>query len=285
MANLHETFLDFDKKLNLTKTKADRIRISEMNIKNAIKKHFEQYPNLNYSFARQGSFALGTLIRTQKDTCDLDFGLKIFPRPNLSPLTLQKYVSDALKNIQNNKRPICKKKCVRLIYKSDYHIDITVYGISTFKESPFLATKDGWEESDPSNFKKWFEEKGGKNIAQLKRIVKYFKAWADNKGNKMPKGVVLTVLVAENFVSKTRDDISLRETALKILNFLEDDFSCIMPVSPFDDLIEDLSNSNQYFILKKLNDFVTDAILATQTKTKELKALQLWHRNLGKYFK
>ena len=148
-----------------------------------------------------------------------------------------------------------------------------------------MATKDGWEESDPSKFKKWFEEKGGKNIAQLKRVVKYFKAWADSKGNKMPKGVVLTVLVAENFVAKTRDDISLRETAIKILNVLEYDFSCIMPVSPFDDLIEELSNSNQDFILKKLNNFVTDAILATQTKTKEFKSLQLWHRNLGKYFK
>ena len=152
-------------------------------------------------------------------------------------------------------------------------------------ESPFLATKDGWEESDPSNFKKWFEEKGGKDITQLKRVVKYFKVWADYKGNKMPKGIVLTVLVAENFIAKTRDDISLRETALRILNVLENDFSCIMPVSPFDDLIEGLSNSNQEFILKRLNSFVDDANLATQTKTNEHKSLQLWHRNLGKYFK
>lgn len=285
MANLHEAFLNFDKKLDITKTKADRIRVSELNIKNAIKKHFEQYPNLKYTFARQGSFALGTLIRTKKDTCDLDFGLKFFPFPDLMPPTLQRYVSDALKTIQSNKNPICKKKCVRLIYKSDYHIDITIYGINNFKESPFLATKDGWEESDPSNFRRWFEDKGVKNIAQLKRIVKYFKAWADNKGNKMPKGIVLTVLIAENFVAKTRDDISLKETAIKILNFLEDDFSCIMPVSPFDDLIEDLSNSNQDFILKKLNDFVNDANLATHAKTKDTKALQLWKRNFGKYFK
>lgn len=284
MANLHETFLDFDKKLNITKTKADRIRTSEMNIKNAIKKHFEQYPILKYTFARQGSFALGTLIRTQKDTCDLDFGLKFFPFPNLTPLTLQKYVSDALKTIQNNKNPISKKKCVRLIYKSDYHVDVTIYGIGKFNEPPFLATKDGWEESDTSNFKKWFEGKGGKNIEQLKRIVKYFKAWADNKGNKMPKGVVLTVLVAENYVSKKRDDISLLETALKILSVLEDDFECKMPVAPFDDLIDDLSNSNKDFILNKLNNFVRDAELATQMKTKELKALQLWRRNLGKFY-
>ena len=95
----------------------------------------------------------------------------------------------------------------------------------------------------------------------------------------------LITLVAENFVAKTRDDISLRETAIKILNVLEYDFYCIMPVSPFDNLIEDLSNSNQDFVLNKLNNFVTDVILSTQTKTKEFKALQLWHRNLGKYFK
>lgn len=284
MANLHETFLDFDKKLNITKTKSDRIRVSELNIKKAIKKYFDLYPNLRYTFARQGSFALGTLIRTKTDTCDLDFGLKFFPFPNLKPPTLQKYICEALKNIQNSTYPINKKKCVRLLYKSDYHIDVTVYAIDTFKDSPFLATKDGWEESDPSSFKKWFEEKGGKNIAQLKRIARYFKAWADNKGNKMPKGVVLTVLVAENYVSKNRDDISMLETAIKILSVLEDDFKCIMPVAPYDDLIEDLSNSNKDFIIKKLHNFVKDAELATHQKTKELKGLQLWRRNLGKFY-
>lgn len=285
MANLHKTFLEFDKKLNITITKANRIRTSELNIKNGINKYFKLFPTLTYKFARQGSFALRTLIRTQKDTCDLDFGLRFFPFPNLSPLTLQKYVSEALKNIQNSTYPIHKKKCIRLIYKSDYHIDITVYGVKVFKGSPFLATKDGWEESDPSNFKKWFEEKGGKNISQLQRMVKYFKAWADNKANKMPKGVILTVLVAENFISEIRDDIALRETAKKIHSILEKDFSCKMPVEPFDDLIEEFTYAKQDYFLKKLNAFVSDAILATQRTTKETKALQIWSKHLGKYFK
>ena len=284
MANLHEYFLHFDNRLNLTPTKLKKLKISESNIKRNIKKHFTKYPNLKFTMVRQGSYALGTMIRTKDDYCDIDFGLRFFPFPALQPMTLQRYVKDGLATVKNTTLPVCKKKCVRLEYKGDYHLDITVYGLEGFSTSPLLATKDGWEESDPSKFKKWFEEKGGKNLPQLRRIVKYTKAWGDFKGNGFLKGIAITILVADNFVPKNRDEISLRETITKIAKNLEEEWVCIKPVSPYEDLFEGLTENHEEFLLRKLNYFVRDADIATAKNMDSRQAWVLWKRHLGVYF-
>ena len=53
---------------------------------------------------------------------------------------------------------------------------------------------------------------GGKQAAQLKRLIRYTKAWADQQGKNMPKGVALTTLTTNGFVSHSRDDLSLLYT-------------------------------------------------------------------------
>jgi hypothetical protein len=283
MANLHGQFLNFDEKLNITTSKQQKLKISERNIKNNIKKYFLNHPNLKFSMVRQGSYSLGTMIRNKSDYCDIDFGLRFFPFPNLTPNTLQKYVKEALTNI-NQSLPVCKNKCIRIKYKGDYHLDITIYGLKGFNQTPFLATRNGWEESDPSKLKKWFDGKGNNNLPQLRRIVKYIKAWSDFKGKGLLKGIVITILVAECFVPNKRDDLALKETVKKIFYRLKGNWVCKRPVYPFEDLLDILSDTNSEMILTRLNYFIRDAEVATLNKTNEPQANILWKRHLGKYF-
>lgn len=283
MANLHEQFLIFDENLNITISKQQKLKISEKNIKNNIKKYFLKYPNLKFSMVRQGSYSLGTMIRTKSDYCDIDFGLRFFPFPNLTSITLQKYVKEALTNI-NQSSPVCKNKCIRIKYKGDYHLDITIYGLKGLNQTPFLATRNGWEESDPSKFKKWFDEEGNNNLHQLRRIVKYIKAWSDFKGKGLLKGIVITVLAAECFVPRKRDDLALKETVEKIFYKLKEDWFCKKPIYPFEVLLDISSNIHSEMILTKLNYFIRDADIAILNKTDKHQAKILWKRHLGKYF-
>lgn len=286
MTSLHKHFIGFDSRLNITPTKAKQIRTSELNIKRAIKKYFsEQYVLRGFKYSRQGSYSLKTLIRTKNDTCDLDFGIRIFPFPKVSAITMQKHIVKALALVNNSTFPTHKKKCVRLEYHNGYHIDITTYGIESVKSDLLqLATKDGWEESNPTLLKKWFEETGGKDIAQLRRLVKYFKAWADNKGVKMPKGVALTILVAENYISHRSDDTSLIKTARAIETAVNNSFVCIMPVEPYDNLFDNFSYGKEEYFLKKIEQLINDGEIASAKSTNDEKAIKLWKRHLGKFF-
>lgn len=283
MANLHEDFLFFNNALNITSSKLAQLKTSEANIKRYIKSHLTEKKVPVPKLIRQGSFALGTLIRTKTDTCDIDFGVRFFPDPQFAAPTLQKYIRDALVKVSNSTLPTHKDKCIRLHYRAGYHIDVTVYIQTSFDEPIRLATKNGWVESNPSGFKKWVEDQGGKQIAQLKRLIRYTKAWADQQGKNMPKGVALTTLTTNGFVYHSRDDLSLLYTLRNVYNNLEENFCCEMPVEPFDDLLERMYE-HRYSFLNRLENLIINLEKATYAHLGNEKAKALIKGHFGKYF-
>ncbi len=63
----------------------------------------------------------------------------------------------------------------------------------------YLAHKTkGWIVSDPKAFKDWFIKKVQDNDEQLRRVVKYMKAWKEYKEVPL-KGIGITILAANNF--------------------------------------------------------------------------------------
>jgi len=283
MANLHEDFLFFNNSLNITKGKLTQLKTSEANIKRYIKSYLTEKNVPVPTLIRQGSFALGTLIRTKTDTCDIDFGVRFFPDPQYTAPTLQKYIRDALAKVSNSTLPKHKDKCIRLYYRAGYHLDVTVYVQTSFNEPIRLATKNGWLDSNPSGFKKWVEERGGKQTAQLKRLIRYTKAWADQQGKNMPKGVALTTLTAHGFVSHSRDDLSLLYTLRNVYDNLEEDFYCKMPVVPFDNLLEKMYE-HRYSFLNRLESLINNLEKATHSRLRDDKAKALIKGHFGKYF-
>ena len=130
----------------------------------------------------------------------------------------------------------------------------------------YLAHKrDGWIISDPKAFKDWFIEKVQDNDEQLRRIVKYMKAWKEYKEIPL-KGIEITILVANNFeIYEGRDEKSLRETLANIIDTLNTNFSCVKPVLPGEDLFDGISETKKNKImdgLTKLKDALDKAIAA-----------------------
>lgn len=211
-----------------------------------------------------------------------------FKEPDVTAKTLQEWVLDAVEGITDTD-PSHKKRCIRVIYQDDYHIDLPVYyklDKDDDSEHPKLAVKDeGYEESDPKKFIEWFNDQKDDD-GQLIRIVKYLKAWGDNIRNKMPSGLVLTLLACECIQYDDRDDEALRKTLKQIKRKLNISWYLTMPAYCPDNsnLLGGYDQVKKDYIMEKLEDFIGDANEAIDEESNQLKASQLWESHLGPHF-
>ena len=152
MANLDSNFQEFFSELQITDTKRQKMIASHNNLRKKIKNHFKaNHPEYKPSFYIQGSYKMGTTIRTKEDECDLDDGCYFIPKPNVTANTLQGWVKEAVEGI-TDASPLHKNKCIRVQYTAGYHIDLPVYRKDTNsdEEHPELAVRHkGYELSDP----------------------------------------------------------------------------------------------------------------------------------------
>jgi hypothetical protein len=172
-------------------------------------------------------------------------------------------------------------------------------------------TKKGWLLSNPVEFIAWFEEKTKsgfqkafmyesvkyavpyekwltdirKKDCQLRRLVRYMKAWADLRRNEMPSGIIMTILIGENFVIIDRDDIAFCDTLLKIRNYLlTNGFKCPRPTTPIgEDLFADRSEMEKQFFMNALNALIQSANIAIAA-TNEKDACKEWEKQFGTRF-
>ncbi|TRX65807.1 cyclic GMP-AMP synthase DncV-like nucleotidyltransferase [Carboxylicivirga sp. M1479] len=285
MSNCHNLFQTFNSDLNISKSKKKKLMTSRDNLRDLIRKYFkENHSEYTPYFAGQGSYSLGTMIRTKDDTCDLDNGVYFFPKPTETGTTLQKWVKEAVKEAAST-TPEHRKRCVRVNYVAEYHIDLPIYyktGKDNEEEHPHLAVKkEDWSESDPREFNRWFKDiKDDKG--QLVRIVRYLKAWGDTRSFKMPSGITMTVLAANNISYNDRDDISLKETLDNIQSTLNSSWTCVIPTTPGDDLLANFKGDKDKF-LDASEKFIDDATKAI-AEANQLNASKKWIKHLGSYF-
>jgi len=284
MANCNKLFLEYDENLKIPKAKSDNLRDSKETLRKRIRKSFrENHPEYKPEFYIQGSYKMGTTILTKDNICDLDDGIYFLREEGVSGTTLQKWVKDAVEGATSTP-PQHRKRCIRVIYKGDYHIDFPVYYFPEDAPHPLLAVKDeDIQESDPKEIVEWYRNKKG-GEEQLNRIVKYLKGWGDNKRNKMPSGLAMTILATENIQYNDRDDIALKDTLVKIQERLDESFSCVVPAVPNDGLFENYNEDRKYNFLNNLEEFIDDAKVAVDEEENQLAASKLWRKHLGDNF-
>lgn len=286
MANTHDLFIQFNDELQVTKTKRENLMTSRDHLRHRVKNYFEKnHPNYTPSFYIQGSYKMGTTIRTKDDTCDLDDGVYFKNNPeNVSCTTLQSWVKDAVDGT-TDADATHRKKCITVDYKAGYNIDLPVYLFDqNTEEHPQLAIKYGdWRLDDPKEMVEEFKA-AKKNNAQLVKIVRYLKAWGDFKRQKMPCGLAMTILAMNNHASHDRDDISLKNTLIAIENVLKNRFECRVPATPYDDLFESYSESRKNNFMDNLAAFISDAKKAVDEEKNKRAASLLWRRHLGDRF-
>lgn len=203
----------------------------------------------------QGSYKFGTQTRPVRlgEEFDIDLGIYYVWKGSrddgdYDPESLKCFVRDSLvAYAADNPDDVLsvapsKPRCERIRFKGDFHIDVPAYHLEPDMDARSLATRDGWEDSDPKAiyiwFRDWFDDI---ERAKVRRQIRYLKAWAALKfaETDRPSSILLTVLIAEaarDLGSLPADDEALRDLVEHITERLEDDWEVPNPVDPDENL-------------------------------------------------
>lgn len=317
MANLQSVFSEYNKSIRLSDLKRKELILVRNSLRSRIQKRRAQFADVikpydDLEFQSQGSFVMDTIITPIHDDYDLDDGIyfigKLAPAKRPDPEIFHKMIIEAIgENYDEVEKVIDKNTCVRVLYKSGFHIDLPIYYAGN-KECPDLADKvRKWILSNPVEFIAWFEEKARsgfqksflyeskmfdryerwltdirKQDVQIRRLVRYMKAWGDLRREEMPCGLIMTILVANNYYEHERDDISLKETLVLIEAALRKSFKCERPTTPVgEDLLASYKNKDAF--MNYLRQFIQNAKQAL-LETDPQKACKHWQKSLGNRF-
>jgi hypothetical protein len=285
MANCNKLFIDFGKIITPSLAQMQKMKTSREALEKKISEKIKEKLGVDVSYLTQGSAAhkMKTIIIKENGTYDVDRGVYLPGKPNVSADAVQKYVFDAVSDHTSDGAEH-RKKCIRVFYKGAYNIDFPVYYEVEDESYSYIAIKgNGWIKDDPSKMIEWFLDFKDED-GQLLRIVKYLKAWASKASCKMPSGIALTVWAARNFSPiSDRDDECLLQLLKQLESVILVSPSCISPVEPFDDFTSKLSESQKEEFSSRLTAFSKDAQNAINEEN-QLTASKIWKRYLGDRF-
>ena len=287
MADLNKLFVEFNDKITLSSSKKENLRTGRDALRKKIKDKFSEKGRNKPKFCGQGSYMMKTTTNPIDGEYDLDDGVyvqgysdkEIDEWPSTS--TIHSWIKDAVDG-HTSTPPVDKNTCVRVIYVNDYHIDLPAYIVKD--DIAYLAhKKDGWVVSDPKAFTDWFIGKVTDKGEQLRSLVKYLKAWKEYKDIDL-KGIAVTILVGENYYSyDNRDDLSLLGTLTNIIETLEEDFKCVKPVAPNEDIFDGYSETKKNSILSGLKN-LRDSLQKAIDKEDEKEASDIMRKYFGDRF-
>ncbi|MEA3471499.1 MAG: hypothetical protein U9R24_07260 [Thermodesulfobacteriota bacterium] len=294
MANLHKELGTYHEKIALSPGKKDSLRKSRNAIRERIRKHFGEKLGFEVpKFYGQGSFAMVTTVNPLDGEFDIDDGVYLQHLDEAdnsewpTSETIHRWLVDATDG-QTNEKPIDKRTCVRVRYAGLYHVDLPSY--ASLNGKFMLAEKGdkGWHHSDSKALTEWFNEQVqlyGEN-KQLRRVVRYLKAWADYQSlsrGKMPSGLILTVLAAQNFRPHERDDRALVDTAAAMSVAVNPAFCVLNPVDNAEELTSRLSEIQKERFQDAISDLASDGIDAINCISRK-QASEIWQKQLGDRF-
>lgn len=320
MANCHQLFQHYNNAIKLTDAKRETLLQVRDSLRKRMQKNYLLIPvddrkQIEMYFQSQGSFVMDTIIKPDKDDFDLDDGVyfqgSLSQNERPKPQIFHDWVIRAVDKDNDYEQVKDKATCVRVQYKLGFHIDIPIYYAGNFDSPDLAETNKGWLLSNPVEFIAWFEEKTKsgfqkaylyealkyaepyekwlsdirKKDCQLRRLVRYMKAWADLKRSEMPCGIIMTILVANNFAVNDSDDLALRDTLVNIKNYLiANGFQCPRPTSPIgEDLFASTSQKDKDYFMTALNSLIISANNAINT-INEKEACKEWEKHLGSRF-
>lgn len=317
MANLFKEFYQFNSVIRLTDEDRKLLVFSRNTLRKRVRSNFnnldvETRRAIEIFFQSQGSFIMDTIIQPVSKDFDLDDGIYLITKENVKEFVTTQNLHDwviTCVDVDNSDEKVeDKATCVRVSYPLGFHIDLPIYLKQEHFDPELADTKSGWKLSNPVEFIEWFETKAESGFrseflyeyrnqrenyskwlsdmrkadSQIRRLVRYMKAWGDLKRKEMPCGLILTILVANNYVQNDRDDVALKETLQQIHSTLKFSFRCMRPTPPVD---EDLfaSYPNKDFFMSALHSFSLDA----ERALKEInfkKSSEIWRLHLGERF-
>ncbi|QBO59588.1 nucleotidyltransferase domain-containing protein [Chryseobacterium salivictor] len=149
--------------LQLDKTRLERMETAYNAVAEVLKKDNDFFDHLVIEIYAQGSKRIGTTVKPINDEdFDLDIVLHIYdPYYNHNPEEIYNALVKALEKDSYYKSIMEKKKrCVRLNYKSDFHMDILPACMPNSFEKNIIKIPEkalkSWSTANPKEFTSWF---------------------------------------------------------------------------------------------------------------------------------
>lgn len=288
MANCHDLFSSFHESIKLSSSGKENLRKARDAVRECIKNAFRDAKRIPVpTFCGQGSYAMSTIVNPLSGEYDIDDGVYL---QNLdkndnsdwpTPEAVHKWIVDAVRN-HTKVPPIDKRTCVRVVYAGKYHLDLPIYAELNGNNLHAEKGEKGWHSSDPKAITDWFLNAASTNGEQLRRMVRYFKAWSDHaaRNGKLPSGLVYTVLVVENFSYNDRDDVCFGGLARAIHTRMLGSLRISNPVDEAEDLLGHLSTEQKSHFLGELDRLKSAAAKALSEEDK-IKSCKAWKKEFG----
>lgn len=291
MANTQEQFEVFHDRIELHASKEANLQRGRDAIRDVIRDSFRDKKRSPVpEFCAQGSFAMRTTVNPIDGEYDLDDGVYLQNLPQddqaewPTPAEVHQWIIEAVDG-HTEQKPIDKTSCVRVVYAGQYHIDLPIYADLNGKNMHAETGAQGWHVSDPVEITKWFQNKIKQHGEQLRRIVRYLKAWADFKSDegKIGNSLLLTTLAAQNFVPNERDDVSLARTVQAISTAISNSMVIPNPADEREDLASRLDDKAKGR-LKNAVCVLAGIALRALAEVRLSTATGLWQGQLGDRF-
>lgn len=289
MADVTREVKKYLDEISLLQNQKEELRKSREALADKIKDHFKEKSRKVPVFRQQGSFDMGTIIKPIDGEYDLDYGVYLqgysddeseWPAPE----TVHNWIIDAVKN-HTKTDPENKKTCVRVIYKGSYHIDLSIY-IESKSKCKLAHLEKGWIQSQPKDITSWFQDQVNNKGSMLRDVVKILKGWADyqsEKSGKMPSGLILTILAANNFVDYERLDECVYETVKGIYWEIKDQVEIYNPADPNEKISDRLTEQIKRRFQEAVESLV-DNLKAAYEKESFAESSKLWNEEFGDRF-
>lgn len=292
MADVTTELMKYIDAITLTATHRKNLIQSRDALRNRIREYFKDELNkVCPKFHQQGSFAMKTTIVPLSGEYDIDDGVYLQDlNKDVSkwPSTgnVHKWLVSAVTG-HTDTPPIDKNTCVRVTYAKNWHVDLPVYGVDNGVY--YLAHKEkDWIASDSKKIVDWFHDAVVEKGEEFRSVVKIFKAWADFQENKsscskMPSGLILTVLVYNNWQYADRLDERMKKIANAMYYDIKNEVKVINPTDPTEVLSSRMSEAEKKNFQTKIESFSTALDKAFEESSKE-EASRFWQKHLGDRF-
>jgi hypothetical protein len=292
MADLSKEFNNFHDQIVLSNSRKDSLRTSRNAIRDRIRKYFKEILKVTSpKFYMQGSFAMGTTVNPLDGEFDIDDGVylqHLDENDNSNwpiPETVHQWVIKATDG-PTKEKPMNKRTCVRVRYAGQYHVDLPIYAKYLDEQRLAEIGENGWHHSDSKALTDWFINQVSNKGEQLRRAVRFIKAWSDfqsGRRGKMPSGLILTVLVSNHYCANERDDIAFADTIGAISNAVRSAFYVYNPVDAGEELTDRLTEIQKTRFQEAISIAAEAAANAINTDERH-EAAQKWRKQFGDRF-
>ena len=194
MTKNNQEFADFLRDdVNLNQGRLDRLETAVGAVNDHLKKNLTGYQKME----KQGSYALGTLIKPVDDNDEYDADIQIVMNPN-SQWEAKDYVLAINRALASNKtyadKLRLKTRCVTVDYAGEFHLDVVPRVTINGKHYVCNRIDNKFEETDGNGYRDWFNAKNRITKGNLKRVVRLLKHLRDHKNSFTAKSILLTTL-------------------------------------------------------------------------------------------